>query len=127
VFSNLVSGHTRGVEMWTTWQATLAWRLSGGIVAEHISTTLDANSKDISGASGLATSDPNSYWKLRSSYAIAEGHSIEVLLRHYGKLDRPVVPACILGRVADSLKVFARQLVFISVIRSLSSCLGDHS
>jgi iron complex outermembrane receptor protein len=93
VFSNLASGRTKGLEMWASWQASSAWRLSAGAVAQHVSTTLAPSSRDGSGSTGLATSDPSNYWKLRSSYDIGRGHSLDLHLRHSGKLPRPAVPA----------------------------------
>lgn len=93
VFANRASARSRGVEMWGSWQAAAAWQLSAGLVAQHVSTALDADSRDQSGATGLATSDPNRYWKLRSSFDIADGHSLDVMLRGYGALERPAVPA----------------------------------
>jgi iron complex outermembrane receptor protein len=93
VFSNLAAGRTRGIEMWSTWQASSALRLAAGLVAQHVSTRLEPGSKDASAATGLATSDPSAYWSLRASYDIAAGHSVDLMLRHYGQLDRPAVPA----------------------------------
>lgn len=93
VFSNMANGRARGIETWATWDATSALRLSAGLVVQHIRTTLDPASRDLSAATGLATSDPSNYWKLQASYDIARSHSVDVLLRHYGKLNRPAVPA----------------------------------
>lgn len=93
VFSNLASGRAHGIEMWSTWEAFDALRLTAGLVAQHIRTTPDANSRDRSAATGLATSDPSNYWKLQASYDIARGHTLDASLRHYGKLSRPAVPS----------------------------------
>lgn len=93
VFANLASGHTKGVEMWANLQASRAWKLSAGFVAQSVTTALEPASKDASGATGLATSDPNNYWKLRSSFDIADNQNFDLMLLHYGKLDRPAVPA----------------------------------
>jgi iron complex outermembrane receptor protein len=93
VFSNLGAGRTEGVEMWATWQAGAALRLAGGLVVQHIRTSVEPGSKDASAGTGLATSDPGSYASLRASYDIAPNHSVDLMLRHVGKLDRPAVPA----------------------------------
>lgn len=93
VFSNLASGATKGVEMWADWQAAPGLRLAGGAVIQRVHTALDRASMDASGTTGLVTSDPRSYWKMRAAYDIADGHSVNLMLRHYGKLDRPAVPA----------------------------------
>lgn len=92
-FANKATGNTRGLELWGEWLATRALRLGGGAVIQHINTELDPGSKDASGGTGLATSDPESYWKVRASYDIAHDHAVDLVLRHYGKLERPAVPA----------------------------------
>ncbi|MDB5746281.1 MAG: hypothetical protein JWP72_1129 [Massilia sp.] len=62
-------------------------------MVQRIRTTLDPSSRDLSAATGLATSDPSNYWKLHASYDIARGHTLDMMLRHYGKVNRPAVPA----------------------------------
>jgi iron complex outermembrane receptor protein len=93
VFSNGAEGKTRGIEMWGSWQAMPAWRLSAGLVAQRINTTLKPGSRDSTGTTGLATSDPSHYWMLRSSYDIAEGKELDMTIRHSGNLSTPAVPA----------------------------------
>ncbi|WP_084676996.1 TonB-dependent receptor plug domain-containing protein [Massilia niastensis] len=93
VFRNLAEGRTRGIEAWANWQASGAWRLSGGTVVQRVDTTLDPASRDLSGTTGLATSDPRHYWMLRSSYDLAPGRELDVTLRRVGALSQPVVPA----------------------------------
>jgi iron complex outermembrane receptor protein len=93
VFRNMASGHTSGVEMWSTWEVNPALRLTAGLVAQRVRTMTEPGSRDTSAATGLATSDPSNYWKLQASYDIARGHSLDMFLRHYGKLSRPSVPA----------------------------------
>lgn len=93
VFSNLANGRTKGVEMWSTWAVNDVLRLSAGLVAQHIRSTPVPASRDTSAATGLATSDPSNYWNLRASYDIARGQSLDLLLRHQGRLSRPSVPS----------------------------------
>ena len=92
VFSNLANGSTRGIEMWSTWEPINALRLSGGLVVQRIRTTPEPSSRDQTATTGLATSDPSNYWRLHASYDIARGHTLDMMLRHYGKLNRPAVP-----------------------------------
>ncbi|CAN5123981.1 TonB-dependent receptor plug domain-containing protein [soil metagenome] len=92
-FSNGAEGSTHGIEMWGSWQALPAWRLSAGAVGQRVSTTLKPGSLDSSGTTGLATSDPTHYWMLRSSYDIAHGHDLDLTLRHVGALKTPAVPS----------------------------------
>jgi iron complex outermembrane receptor protein len=93
VFSNGGEGRTRGIEMWGNWQAAPAWRLSAGLVVQRIDTALKPGSKDATGATGLATSDPGNYWSLRSSYDLAQGQELDVTIRRSGSLSTPAVPA----------------------------------
>lgn len=93
VFENLADGLTRGIEAWATWQVADAWRLSGGGVVQRVGTSLDPGSRDLSGTTGLFTSDPSHYWSIRSSYDLGGGHEFDVALRHVGALPRPAVPA----------------------------------
>ena len=93
VFSNRASGSTRGLEFWGQWQVTDAWRLSGGGVVQKITTKVDADSRDFSGTTGLASADPSQHWLLRSSYDIAPRHEVDLTVRHSGRIDRPAVPS----------------------------------
>jgi len=93
VFENLADGLTRGIEAWAGWQVADGWRLSGGGVVQRVGTSLQPGSHDLSGTTGLVTSDPNHYWSVRSSYDLGEGHEFDVTLRHVGALPKPAVPA----------------------------------
>jgi iron complex outermembrane receptor protein len=93
VFENLADGLTRGIEAWATWQVADAWRLSGGGVTQRVGTSLHPDSRDLSGTTGLFTSDPNHYWSIRSSHDLGGGHEFDVALRHVGALPKPAVPA----------------------------------
>jgi iron complex outermembrane receptor protein len=93
VFANLADGLTRGLEAWATWQAAEAWRLSAGGVVQRVGTTLQPGSRDLSGTTGLFTSDPTHYWQVRSSYDLAANQDLDVTVRHVGALPRPGVPA----------------------------------
>src|SRR3569832_1005314 len=93
VFRNLGEGNARGIETWASWNASRAWRLSGGLVAQRIDTELKPGSLDTSSATGLATNDPSQYWMLRSSYDISEQLEFDATLRHVGALPKPLVPS----------------------------------
>ena len=93
VFLNRANGRTHGIEMWGAWQALPSWRLSAGLVAQRVDTGLEPGSRDASGTTGLATADPEHYASLRSSWDIARGHELDVMLRWVGSLPRPAVPA----------------------------------
>lgn len=93
VFMNKAEGRVRGIEMWGTWQARTDWRLSAGFVTQKVNTTLLPGSRDATGTTGLATSDPTHYWMLRSSYDMMQGQELDVTLRHVGGLQSPAVPS----------------------------------
>jgi len=93
VFENQADGLTRGIEAWASWQAADAWRLSGGGGVQRVGTTLQPGSRDLTGTTGLFTSDPTHYWQVRSTYDVGAGQEFDVTLRHVGALPRPGVPA----------------------------------
>jgi iron complex outermembrane receptor protein len=93
VFLNRATGRNRGLEMWASWQALPRWRLSAGGVVQRVETVLDPGSRDATGTTGLATSDPSNFWQLRSSFDIAAGKELDLMLRHVGALSMPSVPA----------------------------------
>jgi iron complex outermembrane receptor protein len=92
-FLNQAKGNNRGVELWGNWQATPAWRLSAGLVAQRVRTELDPGSRDTTGMTGLAPGDPSHHWMLRSAYDVTNGQEFDVTLRHSSDLSRPSVPA----------------------------------
>jgi iron complex outermembrane receptor protein len=92
-FQNLGKGTTRGLELWSRWQATSNWRLSGGLVTQGINIGLKPGSRDSNIATGLSTNDPTLHWLLRSSYDISDEHQLDLTLRYQGKLPNPAVPS----------------------------------
>jgi iron complex outermembrane receptor protein len=91
-FQNLGKGTTRGLELWSRWQATADWRLSGGLVTQDINIGLKPGSRD-SNINNLSTNDPKLHWLLRSSYDISDAHQLDLTLRYQGKLPNPAVPS----------------------------------
>ncbi|MGN6702912.1 MAG: TonB-dependent receptor plug domain-containing protein, partial [Burkholderiaceae bacterium] len=92
VFTNQAEGSSRGIESWATWQAAQNWRLSAGLVAQHI----DVHAKPgpvVLNAGALAANDPSAYWSLRSAWDITSRHQLDVTLRHVAALPNPSVPA----------------------------------
>ncbi|HEX8613629.1 MAG TPA: TonB-dependent receptor [Telluria sp.] len=92
-FANLGEANTRGLELWSRWQAAPRWRLVAGLVLQDIDAGLDPASRDSSGALGIGTNDPSSYWSLRSSHELSDSLQAELALRRVGQLPQPVVPA----------------------------------
>jgi iron complex outermembrane receptor protein len=93
VFRNLAEGSSRGIESWANWQPSAIWRLSAGAVVQRVDTARNPASRDLSAATGLATSDPSHYFLLRSSHDIGTGKELDVTVRQVGALSRPAVPA----------------------------------
>ena len=89
---NQIEGPGQGLEAWAQWQATPAWRLSGGY------TTLRKHLRFTSGAAADATSipnlgnDPRQQWSLRSSLNLGARSEFDVMVRHVGALPSPAVP-----------------------------------
>lgn len=92
-FANRGEANTRGLELWSRWQATQRWRLVAGLVLQDIDASLRDGSRDGSSALGIATNDPSSYWSLRSSHELSDTLQAELALRRVGRLPQPQVPA----------------------------------
>ncbi len=90
-FGNLMEGKARGLEMWSSYQATPAWRLSAGWTALHQRMTLKPGSNDGAGP-GTAGKDPSHTAQLRSSFNLADDKDVDVVLRKVGALSNPGVP-----------------------------------
>lgn len=91
-FDSLMEGKANGIEMWGSYQATPAWRLSAGLTALHQSMQLKAGSNDLAGP-GTAGKDPSHTMQLRSTYNLALGKELEVAVRKVAALENPAVPA----------------------------------
>jgi iron complex outermembrane receptor protein len=92
VFRNLGEGKVTGIEAWWRWQPVERWRLVGGVVAQHVKTGLLPGSRDLTGATGLAASDPERRWTLRSSLDISDAQQLDVGLRYNSSLSNPALP-----------------------------------
>jgi iron complex outermembrane receptor protein len=93
VFLNGGEAHTHGIESWANWQAAARWRLSGGVVAQKIDTSVKPGFKNVLSTTGLATSDPRNHWMLRSSHDVTDGQELDFTVRHSSSLESPHVPA----------------------------------
>ncbi|GGY87080.1 TonB-dependent receptor [Pseudoduganella plicata] len=91
--ANGAAGTNRGIEMWARWQPMPTWRLNGGLVLQRLRTHLNEGSGDSGGALGVATSDPNHQWQLRSSHDLPRDMQLDWTLRYTGALARPAVPS----------------------------------
>ncbi|NML61411.1 TonB-dependent receptor [Massilia sp. RP-1-19] len=90
-FDSLMEGKANGIEMWGSYQATPAWRLSAGLTALHQSMQLKPGSNDLAGP-GTAGKDPSHTVQLRSTHILARGKELEVAVRKVAALENPAVP-----------------------------------
>lgn len=88
---NKIEGTTNGIEGWATFQATPAWRLSGGFTTLHQHLGAIPGSTDPTGPSALGN-DPDQQWMLRSTLNLTEQHEFDVMVRHVSSLPQPAVP-----------------------------------
>jgi iron complex outermembrane receptor protein len=92
VFANGIEGRVQGVEAWGVYQATPAWRLTGGLVTIHERLRVAPGKVDFGGLASLGN-DPNHIALLRSAWDITSRHQLDLALRHAGALKNPVVPS----------------------------------
>jgi iron complex outermembrane receptor protein len=92
LFGNGMEGRATGIEMWGTYQAAPAWRLSGGFTALRETLWLKPGSDDVDGPNA-AGFDPSNTWQLRSSWSIGDRHDFDLGVRHVAALDRNDIPA----------------------------------
>jgi iron complex outermembrane receptor protein len=90
-FAGAMEGKTRGIEMWGTWQATSAWRLSAGYTAQREWLRLRPGSNDAA-AVGTAGRDPAHTWLIRSSLNLSRHADLDVTVRGVATLSNPAVP-----------------------------------
>ncbi len=93
VFKNMAEAHSRGVELWGSWQVAAPWRLHVGLVAQDLDVSRKPGSLDLTNTTGLANGDPDYYWLLRSSYEFSSHLGLHASLRHVEELENTKVPA----------------------------------
>ena len=91
-FASGMKAVTSGVELWSTWQASTAWRLSAGMTAERERFRLKPGSNDAA-AVGTAGRDPAHTWIVRSSTDLPGRVELDVTVRGVAALANPAVPA----------------------------------
>lgn len=89
---NQIEGVSNGIEAWGSYQATRAWRLSGGFTTLHQHFGARPGSRDPTGSSALGN-DPDQQWMLRSTLNLTDQHEFDVMMRRVGSLPLPAVPA----------------------------------
>jgi iron complex outermembrane recepter protein len=92
-YGNGMEGKSTGVEMWGTYQASAAWRLSAGFSGLREKLTLKPGSLDTSNALQQQGRDPAQSWMLRSSMDLPYQTEVDLGVRHVSALTTPTVPA----------------------------------
>ncbi|HTE11461.1 MAG TPA: TonB-dependent receptor, partial [Chitinophagaceae bacterium] len=91
-FANGVKGQTYGIELSATCQLTDWWKLRGGYTFLKKDLSVKPDSKDLNG--GTAESDdPEHQFLIQSTVDIPGRIELGTVVRHIGKLPKPVVPA----------------------------------
>jgi iron complex outermembrane receptor protein len=92
VVQNMIDGNATGLDLWGSYQATRAWRLSGGLTTINQRLRLMPGSTDPAGTSPTGN-DPDTQLMLRSSYNFSPRTEFDVTIRRVAALPNPVIPA----------------------------------
>jgi iron complex outermembrane receptor protein len=87
-YANEMEGTAHGVEMWGTYQAARAWRLSAGLTLLDMDLQRKPGSTDPVGPRALGN-DPAYQWNLRSSWDLMPTLELDILARRIGALPSP--------------------------------------
>ena len=79
-FANGYEGWHEGIEAWSSWRVTPAWRLAGGITAMREHVTLKPGQADVGGLVALGN-DPPAWWSIRSYWDLAPAQELDVTVR----------------------------------------------
>lgn len=92
VFASEMEGRARGVEMWGSYQATRAWRLSAGYTRLDTQLQIKPGSNDVN-APNAAGRDPTHTLMIRSSLDLPHQSELDASIRHVSALANPTVPS----------------------------------
>ncbi len=92
LFDSKMQGRSSGLELWGSYQASKAWRLSAGASALHERFTLLPGSNDTVSVA-TAGKDPAYSAQLRSSLALSKTLELDAGVRRVAALGSPAVPA----------------------------------
>jgi len=92
IIANMMEGHNQGIELWGTWQATNAWRLSAGLNMFSKDLRLKPGSGDTTSVRGAGT-DPKHQFSLRSSLNLGPRSEFDVHLRSVAGLPATAIPS----------------------------------
>lgn len=103
-WDNLLKAHTRGLELWATWQVQDWWSLSPGVAWQHEDFTFKPGSSALLGPSE-STDDPSVHANLESIMQLSNRWRLYASFRYVGAL-----PAPRLGALVDADARLGRTL-----------------
>lgn len=89
-YDNAAAGRVKGIEAWSSWQATRAWRLSAGLLLQDKDLHLDDKATHYLQSLSELGADPNYQWTLRSSYSVTAQQELDIFVRRVGALPEAV-------------------------------------
>ena len=92
MITNGLEGSTSGVEAWGTWRVAKWWRMDAGVTLLDQSLELKPGATDLQAQLGGAA-DPDGWGKLRAAFDLGASTELDVMLRHYGRIESRDVPS----------------------------------
>jgi iron complex outermembrane receptor protein len=91
-WDNQMAGHTYGLTGWASWQVTPWWRLTPGfaVLRKRLRQTASASQLLDVSQSG---NDPRAHALLKSAFDLTPSQTLDLGLRHVGRLQNPEAPA----------------------------------
>jgi iron complex outermembrane receptor protein len=91
-WGNLMAGHTWGMTGWASWQVTPWWRLTPGftLLRKRLHQKPEASELLDVSQSG---NDPRAHALLKSAFDLGAHQTLDLNLRHVGRLQNPELPA----------------------------------
>jgi iron complex outermembrane receptor protein len=114
-FNNGMSGHTYGVEAWTSYRLNREWRFDAGIVRMREKYSVAAGS--FPDATTL-TDDPKCQWQFRSTWDPTRKLSFYANVRHVTMLPNALVPSYTALDLSGSYKVLKDTSVSLMVLNA---------
>jgi iron complex outermembrane receptor protein len=91
-WGNRMQGDTWGATAWARWQVNNRWRLEPGLALLRKDLEFKEGASGLIGV-GQAGNDPRGHALLSSALDLGHGQSLDLTLRHVGKLPEPALPA----------------------------------
>jgi iron complex outermembrane receptor protein len=92
MWGNSLQGHTYGMTAWGRWQVTSRWRLEPGFALLRKDLEFKEGASELLGPR-QAGNDPRGHAVLNSALDIGHNQTLDISIRHVGKLPEPALPA----------------------------------